>query len=84
MSALLAALAAATIITAPAGDYIPNTDPTTYYLLPSDDVMDPVAQCLIALGWHGHQGDRMAAIYAPTVVIWHCGGVVSGQPSVNV
>lgn len=60
------------------GTYDPG-EPSTYYLLPSDDAMDPVAQCLVGLGWHGIPGDGMPAIYAPTTAIRACGGRVSGR-----
>lgn len=52
-------------------------DPTTYYLVPDTDQGAAVASCLTGYGWHGIQGDRMDAIYAPTAVIRTCGGEVT-------
>lgn len=50
--------------------------PRTFYLLPDEDGDDPVADCLLDLGWIGKPDDAMEAIYAPTIVIRQCGGEV--------
>ena len=77
----LVAAAALTLATPTPAD-TPEPEPTTYYQLPAEDAADPVADCLLALGWSGRAGDGMAAIYAPTPVIRSCGGVPSGWESV--
>lgn len=73
---VLTAVAAAAVALAPAVDYTQDPEPQTYYLIPGGDgnEADPVAGCLLRLGWHGRADDGLAAIYAPTAVIRNCGG----------
>jgi len=64
-------IAPAVDLTAPPVVVDALADPTTFYVVPDVD-NDPTAACLLSLDWTGHAGDRMEAIYAPTVVIAAC------------